>query len=200
MNTVAVRRDLGAILAHGEPETGMGQGEAADTPTSTQADTARHRPGRNAAPPCRPRRRRTARRASWSPSTSRRSGPTATPAPRRRDRSPARARLAALAAAAGYPGTLLTQIAHATLPAYRPGDTLSDAQIEQLTLAVEVARPSPATTPTAPASSSPATSRQATSGGATRCGPRRCAPPTRAARPRRRRPAPDLTLLTRRRS
>ena len=50
----------------------------------------------------------------------------------------ARARLAAVAAAAGYPGTLLTQIAHATLPAYRPGDTLSDAQIEQLTLAVEV--------------------------------------------------------------
>jgi hypothetical protein len=30
MNTVAVRRDLGAILAHGEPETGMGQGDAAD--------------------------------------------------------------------------------------------------------------------------------------------------------------------------
>ena len=30
MNTEAVRRDLGAILAHGEPETGMGQGEAAE--------------------------------------------------------------------------------------------------------------------------------------------------------------------------
>ena len=30
MNTDAVRRDLGAILAHGEPETGMGQGEAAE--------------------------------------------------------------------------------------------------------------------------------------------------------------------------
>ena len=40
MNTVAVRRDLGAILAHGEPETGMGQGDAAETPTSTEADTA----------------------------------------------------------------------------------------------------------------------------------------------------------------
>ena len=40
--------------------------------------------------------------------------------------------------AAPVPRTLLTQIAHATLPAYRPGDTLSDAQIEQLTLAVEV--------------------------------------------------------------
>jgi hypothetical protein len=30
MNTDAVKRDLGAILAHGEPETGMGQGEAAE--------------------------------------------------------------------------------------------------------------------------------------------------------------------------
>ena len=30
MNTPAVRRDLGEILSHGEPETGMGQGEAAD--------------------------------------------------------------------------------------------------------------------------------------------------------------------------
>ncbi len=31
MNTDAVRRDLGPILAHGEPEIGMGQGEAAET-------------------------------------------------------------------------------------------------------------------------------------------------------------------------
>ena len=30
MNTDAVKRDLGPILAHGEPETGMGQGEAAE--------------------------------------------------------------------------------------------------------------------------------------------------------------------------
>ncbi|MGN6171307.1 MAG: hypothetical protein ACTHQQ_24540 [Solirubrobacteraceae bacterium] len=30
MNTPAVRRDLGEILAHGEPESGMGQGEAAE--------------------------------------------------------------------------------------------------------------------------------------------------------------------------
>jgi hypothetical protein len=30
INSEAVRRDLGEILAHGEPETGMGQGEAAD--------------------------------------------------------------------------------------------------------------------------------------------------------------------------
>ena len=38
MNTDAVRRDLGAILAHGEPETGMGQGEAAEA-NQPPADT-----------------------------------------------------------------------------------------------------------------------------------------------------------------
>ena len=38
MNTPAVRRDLGAILAHGEPETGMGQGEAAEA-NQPPADT-----------------------------------------------------------------------------------------------------------------------------------------------------------------
>jgi hypothetical protein len=32
MNTDAVRRDLGEIPAHGEPERGMGQGEAAEQP------------------------------------------------------------------------------------------------------------------------------------------------------------------------
>ena len=32
MSTAAVRRDLGEILAHGEPESGMGQGEAAEQP------------------------------------------------------------------------------------------------------------------------------------------------------------------------
>ena len=32
MGTDAVRRDLGEILAHGEPESGMGQGEAAEQP------------------------------------------------------------------------------------------------------------------------------------------------------------------------
>jgi hypothetical protein len=32
MSTEAVRRDLGEILAHGEPEQGMGQGEAAEQP------------------------------------------------------------------------------------------------------------------------------------------------------------------------
>jgi hypothetical protein len=31
MNTDAVKRDLGPLLAHGEPEIGMGQGEAAET-------------------------------------------------------------------------------------------------------------------------------------------------------------------------
>ena len=30
MSTDAVRRDLGEILAHGEPENGIGQGEVAD--------------------------------------------------------------------------------------------------------------------------------------------------------------------------
>ncbi len=39
MNTDAVRRDLGAILAHGEPETGMGQGEAAEADQAA-AETA----------------------------------------------------------------------------------------------------------------------------------------------------------------
>jgi len=38
MSTPAVIRDLGAILAHGEPETGMGQGEAAENTT----DPAEH--------------------------------------------------------------------------------------------------------------------------------------------------------------
>ena len=41
MHTPAVRRDLGEILAHGEPETGTGQGEATDQaaqPTPTPAD------------------------------------------------------------------------------------------------------------------------------------------------------------------
>ena len=50
MNTPAVRRDLGAILAHGEPETGMGQGEAAET----NQPARRYRPSR---PPPRSRPR-----------------------------------------------------------------------------------------------------------------------------------------------
>jgi hypothetical protein len=51
--------------------------------------------------------------------------------------SAARTRLAALAAAAGYPGPLLTQIAVAAVPAYTPGTALSDPQIDQVALAVE---------------------------------------------------------------
>ena len=50
----------------------------------------------------------------------------------------ARSRLAAQAAAAGYPPDLLAVIAHATLPAYRAGDQLEDPQIEQVIGAVEV--------------------------------------------------------------
>src|SRR3954453_10380876 len=44
MNSDAVRRDLGAILAHGEPETGIGQGESAELttqPAETPAPEAR---------------------------------------------------------------------------------------------------------------------------------------------------------------
>ena len=43
MNTDAVRRDLGPILAHGEPETGMGQGEAAEG-SQPPADTSTAEP------------------------------------------------------------------------------------------------------------------------------------------------------------
>ena len=50
----------------------------------------------------------------------------------------ARSRLAAQAAAAGYPTGLLAVIAHATLPAYRAGEQLEDGQIEQVAGAVEV--------------------------------------------------------------
>ena len=49
-----------------------------------------------------------------------------------------RSRLAAQAAAAGYPPDLLALIAHATLPGYRPGEQLEDPQIAQVTDAVEV--------------------------------------------------------------
>ena len=40
MDTEAVRRDLGAILAHGEPETGMGQGEVADQAAQPASEPA----------------------------------------------------------------------------------------------------------------------------------------------------------------
>jgi len=52
--------------------------------------------------------------------------------------SPARSRLAAQAAAAGYRADLLALIAHATLPHHRPGERLEDAHVEQVTDAVEV--------------------------------------------------------------
>jgi hypothetical protein len=38
MHTEAVRRDLGEMLGHGEPEIGMGQGEAADITTTADPD------------------------------------------------------------------------------------------------------------------------------------------------------------------
>jgi hypothetical protein len=51
--------------------------------------------------------------------------------------SQARNLLAAQAAAAGYPTGLLTTVAEATLPRYQAGEPLDDAQIEQITGAVE---------------------------------------------------------------
>lgn len=62
MNTDAVRRDLGEILAHGEPQTGMGQGEAAEQTlpaehaTPTQPDTPAPVPTSPAAPAAPPNR------------------------------------------------------------------------------------------------------------------------------------------------
>jgi hypothetical protein len=50
----------------------------------------------------------------------------------------ARSRLAAHAAAAGYPPDLLTQIADAVLPGYTPGTRLTDVQVDQVTDAVQV--------------------------------------------------------------
>ena len=66
MNTGAVRRDLGAILAHGEPETGMGQGEAAEAnqPSAKHPTT----PPRGLSPERRRRQARTATASSRSTS------------------------------------------------------------------------------------------------------------------------------------
>jgi hypothetical protein len=55
MSTEAVRRDLGEILAHGEPERGMGQGEAAEQPVQeppkeTVEPVAEHREEHGAGP------------------------------------------------------------------------------------------------------------------------------------------------------
>jgi hypothetical protein len=49
-----------------------------------------------------------------------------------------RRRLAAVAAHASYPGTLLAAIAEATLPRYTAGDRLSDDQLGQVADAVEL--------------------------------------------------------------
>src|SRR6185369_709659 len=40
IGTEAVKRDLGEILAHGEPERGMGQGEATEQPPGRAAEAA----------------------------------------------------------------------------------------------------------------------------------------------------------------
>ena len=50
----------------------------------------------------------------------------------------ARSRLAAHAAAAGYPPDLLTQIADAVLPGYTPGNRLDDRTVERVTDVVQV--------------------------------------------------------------
>jgi hypothetical protein len=51
MNSDAVRRDLGAILAHGEPETGIGQGESAELPAPASEATAADAPTTDATAP-----------------------------------------------------------------------------------------------------------------------------------------------------
>ena len=123
MDTPAVKRDLGEILAHGEPETGMGQGEAAEA--NQPANDTPEGPYRGATSTGGQRQRRGQRRLRR-------------PRTRRRVRTDARSRLAAQAAAAGYPPDVLALIAHATLPAHRDGEQLEDTQIEQVTAAVEV--------------------------------------------------------------
>jgi hypothetical protein len=49
-----------------------------------------------------------------------------------------RRRLAGAATTAGYPGELLSAIAHATLPGYTPGERLTDHGLGQVTDAVEL--------------------------------------------------------------
>jgi hypothetical protein len=49
-----------------------------------------------------------------------------------------RARLAKIAAVAGYPPSLLSLIAETTLPRYQAGEQLDETQVEQITQAVEV--------------------------------------------------------------
>jgi hypothetical protein len=47
MSTEAVRRDLGEILAHGEPETGIGQGALADQAAQPAAEQSAETPAAN---------------------------------------------------------------------------------------------------------------------------------------------------------
>ena len=47
MATEAVRRDLGEMLAHGEPENGIGQGEVADQAAQPAAETPAETPAAN---------------------------------------------------------------------------------------------------------------------------------------------------------
>jgi hypothetical protein len=51
MNSDAVRRDLGEILAHGEPETGIGQGESAELPAPASEAPAVETPTTDVAAP-----------------------------------------------------------------------------------------------------------------------------------------------------
>jgi hypothetical protein len=52
--------------------------------------------------------------------------------------SPARRRLAARAAAAGYSPGALALVAQAALPGYRPGDTLDELLVDHVRTAVEL--------------------------------------------------------------
>ena len=45
IGTEAVKRDLGEILAHGEPERGMGQGEATEQPAEAPGTDPAHATG-----------------------------------------------------------------------------------------------------------------------------------------------------------
>ena len=124
MNTATVLRDLGPILAHGEPDDGIGQGES--------TDAAAH-PGIEPPPPSTPPRRAAPRRRRANGHAGNGTGELVTidfgglgPDAAARGMSPARARLAALAAAAGYGPDTLALIADAALPAHRPGERLDD--------------------------------------------------------------------------
>src|SRR4051794_33517595 len=151
MSTDAVRRDLGEILAHGEPEPAWAK---AKPPTSTPP-SRRATPTATPRPPSAPRPTRPPQTATASsPWTSADSGP-----PRRTPRdlmSPARERLAAQSAAAGYPTALLITVAEATLPHHRAGERLDDRQIDDITAALET-HAMPASAPSGCQRSSPTT-------------------------------------------